>query len=279
MVTTDSRKYKSSRKRPLFTSRSSSAVGRRNHAHVDLPAIWIRRPGAPREPRARAKASAACRAASRRSRPKIKCRRCADSNAPMRSRSAPVKLPRKCPKSSLSIKLGEIDPQSTMMNGLSARLSAADDFGSDQFFAGAALAFDEHVGFGFCDLVEHREKTLHRQRHCPTNRRSSVDRGARRALPTLARAREPRDSPISMMHSGSGKSASRIETPLMRVPLSESVSLMRQAALSRVRLTMESRHLTIFENDDHFLRARRCARDRHRAPRIFCWRCLRLSRR
>ena len=97
------------------------AVGRRDHAHVDLARLRCCRPARSRAPGARAAASPACRAAARRSRRGRSCRRRRPRSARCAPSSAPVKAPRTWPNSSLSTSPAEIAEQFTFTSGRSRR--------------------------------------------------------------------------------------------------------------------------------------------------------------
>ena len=68
----------------------------------------------------------------------------AASKRPIRSRRAPVKLPRTWPKNSLSKSVSGIAPQFTLTIGLPLRPLHCVDRACDKFLAGSGLALDEH---------------------------------------------------------------------------------------------------------------------------------------
>ena len=82
-------------------------------------------------------------------------------NLPILSPIAPVNEPATWPKSSLSSKFSGSAPQATSTNGLSRRAPAAVDRAGDERLAGAALASDQHRGFGVGDAVDHVEHFEH----------------------------------------------------------------------------------------------------------------------
>ena len=120
-------------------------MGRRDDAHVDRDRLRARRrAGRPRSSSTRSSlgcsSSGSSPISSRNSVPPS-----ASSNGPRRMRVAPVNAPRSWPNSSLSNTLAAIAPQSTCMNGRSARGDAAWSVRATQALAGAALAEQQHA--------------------------------------------------------------------------------------------------------------------------------------
>ena len=104
------------------------------------------------------------------------CRRRPPRTCPRGARSAPVKAPFSCPKSSLSTSSRLIAAQFIATNGLRAARAAVVERLRDQLLAGAALAADEHREVGVGDPVDGLEHPAHRRAGADDAARSRTSR-------------------------------------------------------------------------------------------------------
>ena len=159
----------------------------------------------------------------------------AASKAPTRSRSAPVKAPRTCPNSSLSTSAGEMAPQSTMMNGLSARRPRLTISVATSSLP-VPLSPWMSTLISLCEILSRVANSLRIGRLVPTiapkvgTRVTVWCASSGLSVVRTRTAESPTRSKLS-----TGRSASRSMIPSMRVPLSEPVSFTRHTPSSRTR--------------------------------------------
>ena len=157
----------------------------------------------------------------------------ASTNAPLRSRSAPVNAPRTWPNRCESIRLSAIALQSTTTNGPRARGERVVDRARRELLAGARLALDQHGRVGRRRHLEHGEQLAHRDALARPSRRS--DR-ARSAAATACRPRGcARRSPPNCTVAPEGTTTSPTRVPCHQVPLVEPRSLTRMPVGRRSR--------------------------------------------
>ena len=187
--TTLRRKYRSSRNCPAATAACEVAVGRGDHAHVDLQRLLAA------DPRELAGLQHAQHLGLRRQR---SCRRSRRGRACRRRRArtgracgavAPVNAPRSWPNSSLSISSGGIAAQLTLTNGLSRQRAVAVDRARDQLLAGAALAGDQHARCGSARPSRSGANSVAHRRALADHLAALVDRRAQAAGPRAHIAR------------------------------------------------------------------------------------------
>ena len=85
----------------------------------------------------------------------------ASSNLPFLSRMAPVKEPRTCPKSSLSSRVSEREPQLILTKGPFLAVGVLVDIMGQHGLAGARFPGDQHRGHGVGDGVHQFQELVH----------------------------------------------------------------------------------------------------------------------
>jgi len=164
----------------------------------------------------------------------------AASNAPTRSRSAPVNDPRTCPKQLALDEVRRDAPQSTMTNGLSPRVPALDDLPSRRAPSQCRfLALDEHVDVALGDLLEHREELAHRH-VVPASEPKLGIIGTTASRSAAAWRTRTSESPSAITPPSAVRSASRMRTPSSFVPFSEPVFAHAPAAVVAHEATVEA---------------------------------------